>query len=235
MAPADRDMSAVPSLAGSEETGIRAVLFDFGGVMSTSPFEAFARYEAETGLPAGFLRELNARNHHSNAWALLERGEATIPAFIDLFEAEARELGHQVSGASVLGLLGGDIRPGMVDAVRRCRDRYLTAVATNNFLVTETPPGAPDPASALSDRFAAVLGLFDEIVESSKIGVRKPEVGFYEACCARLGVAPAQAVFIDDLGVNLKPARQLGMTTIKFASEDQALTELEAVLGIALR
>jgi putative hydrolase of the HAD superfamily len=213
---------------GNNETGIRAVLFDFGGVLSASPFEAFARYEMEAGLPEGFLRRLNATDHHANAWARLERGEVGLDEFASQFEAEARAAGYGVDARRVLALLAGALRPAMVEAVRRARRRYLVALATNNFLRSDSPVGAHDPA-------AEVLRLFDDVIESARLGVRKPEPAFFDACCDRLGIVPREAVFIDDLGVNLKPARQLGMTTIKFVTEERALRDLEGALQMRLR
>ena len=223
-APGGRDRAAL----GNAETGIRAVLFDFGGVLSASPFKAFARYEDEEGLPAGFLRSLNATNHHTNAWARLERGEVSLEDFGALFEEEARAAGHAVAAADVLTLLGGAPRPVMIQAVRRCRDRYLVGLATNNFFRAR-------PAQTAPAGLESVLGLFDEVIESSTLGIRKPEPAFFEACCTRLGIQPHEAVFIDDLGVNLKPARQLGMTTIKFVTEDAAIADLEQALRLKLR
>jgi putative hydrolase of the HAD superfamily len=224
MTAADEVSSDKRRVPGNDATGIRAVLFDFGGVISVSPFEAFATYERDNGLPSGFLRDLNSRDHHSNAWARLERGELTLSGFAEVYEAEAAAAGHQVNAAGILALLGGALRPNMVDVVRRCRQHYLVAVATNNFAVSD------EPASPMQRRAGEVLALFDDIIESSKIGYRKPELAFYLACCQRLDISPEQAVFIDDLGVNLKPARQLGMTTIKFVTEEQAIADLSSAL-----
>ncbi|MGO8876372.1 MAG: HAD-IA family hydrolase [Acidimicrobiales bacterium] len=219
----ERDRSAL----GNPETGIRAVLFDFGGVLSESPFTAFARYEAENRLPPGFLRTVNATDHDANAWARLERGEVTLDEFGALFEAEARAAGHNVDASGVLALLGGAPRPAMIAAVRRARQRYLVALATNNYVSVHSE----------HDRggVSGVLELFDEVIESYRLGMRKPEPAFFEYCCDRLGIAPHEAVFIDDLGINLKPARRLGMTTIKFVTEEQALEDLEAALRMPSR
>jgi putative hydrolase of the HAD superfamily len=226
-APAQRDRSGL----GNPDSGVRAVLFDYGGVLSASPFEAFARYEREHGIPDGFLRELNATNHHDNAWARLERGEVSLERFGGLFGAEARAAGHTIAASDVLALLGGAPRPTMIEAVRRCRRRYLVGLATNNFVAT----GSRDGTAPRRDGLQSVLSLFDEVIESSTLGIRKPEPAFFHACCTRLAIEPHEAVFIDDLGVNLKPARELGMTTIKFVSEDQAIADLEAVLQLQLR
>lgn len=211
-----------------DDRKIEAVLFDFGGVLSTSPFEAFARYEREHGLPDGFIRRLNAADPDTNAWAQLERGHVDLDGFASLYRAEAQAAGHDLDGLAVLELLRGDLRPEMVEAVRRCKTHYGTALLTNNFTGLEGA-GAMEPA------LAEVLSLFDVVVESSQAGVRKPDPAFYRLACDQLGIDPSHAVFLDDLGVNLKPAAALGMTTIKVTSADQALADLEAVLALPLR
>lgn len=203
---------------------IRAVLFDFGGVISTSPFDAFARFEREHGLPQGFLRQVNATNHHTNAWARLERAEVGIDEFGDLFAAESEALGHRVDGRDVLALLMGDLRPEMVRAVRRCHERLKTGLLTNNFVAFG------DEGSA-KEGFKAVMDHFDVVVESSRVGIRKPEPRFYELACELLDIEPAEAVFLDDIGANLKPARAMGMHTIKVVDPADALVELEAIVG----
>lgn len=203
---------------------IRAVLWDFGGVILTSPFEAFNRFEAERGLPADFLRSVNARQPHTNAWARLERGELTPEEFDEAFAADSRALGHEVRGAGVLALLAGDIRPAMVTALDRVRSAgFATACLTNNV------------AGEVRPEVHAVMARFDHVIESSKVGVRKPEPRFYEIACALLGVSAPECVFLDDLGINLKPAAAMGMRTIKVVDPDAALTELEAVLAISVR
>ena len=202
---------------------IRAALFDFGGVILSSPFEAFSRYEREQGLPAGFIRSLNATNPDRNAWARLERSEVGFDEFCDLFEAEAEAAGHAIDARAVMGLLAGEPRPAMVEAVRRCRQRLKTACLTNNFVLSE-------PATDRSE----LMSLFDLVVESSRVGVRKPDPRFYRMACEQLAIEPHEAVFLDDLGVNLKPARAMGMTTIKVDDPDRAIVELEGVVGFAL-
>jgi putative hydrolase of the HAD superfamily len=204
---------------------IRAVLFDFGGVISSSPFEAFAHLEVERGLPADFIRTVNATNPDSNAWAKLERGEVDLETFGSLWSEEARALGHELDGRLVLARLGGEIRPQMVDAIRSCRTKFKTACLTNNFTRAE---------AILSDEVAAVYTLFDAILESRVLGVRKPDPRFYELACETLEVEPGECVFLDDLGVNLKPARALGMHTIKVTDPQVALTELGEVTGLSL-
>jgi putative hydrolase of the HAD superfamily len=158
-------------------------LFDFGGVILTSPFEAFEQYERDNDLPGGFIRQLNATDPDRNAWARLERNELSLDEFCHLFEAEAAAAGHTLVGAEVIGLLSGRLRPAMVEAVRRCSERLLTGLLTNNFVVGE---GHVDREGEMGD----VLSLFDEIVESSKVGVRKPDPRFYELACERLRIEP---------------------------------------------
>ena len=205
---------------------IRAVLWDLGGVLFRGPFEAFARYEREHGLPDGFIRRLNTTNPDANAWARLERNEVTREEFCRLFEAEARDAGGVVDGTAVLDLLRGELVPEMVEAVRACRTHGLrTGCITNNFVPRDE---RPDDVQLDPD-------LFDVVVESSKVGIRKPDPAIYELACDQLGVAPSECVFLDDLGVNLKPARAMGMTTIKVVDHAAALTELASVLGLPLR
>jgi putative hydrolase of the HAD superfamily len=214
---------------------VRAVIFDFGGVILTSPFDAFARYEADTGLPAGFLRRLNATDPDTNAWARLERNEVDLDGFAELFEAEATAAGHRVDGRALLTLLAGRLRPQMVEALRRCHDRLKTALLTNNFVPhgedrSAESDGGRGPVGPMAD----VLHHFDVIVESSRVALRKPDLAIYRLVCVELGVEPTEAVFLDDLGVNLKPARAMGMTTIKVDDPDAAIAELEAVVGFPL-
>jgi putative hydrolase of the HAD superfamily len=205
---------------------VRAVLFDLGGVVFDSPLDGFARYEAEVGLPADFIRTLNATNSDTNAWARFERGELERDEFIAAFEAEALAAGHRLDGLRVLDSLKGDVRPHMVEAIRRIRDDGLrTAAVTNNI----APMATGDRAEF------ALLDLFDVVVESSVVGVRKPEEKFYRIALDGLGVEAHECVYLDDLGVNLKPARAMGMTTIKVLDAHSALGELEQHLGIPLR
>jgi putative hydrolase of the HAD superfamily len=223
-------VSIQPELASRRPAtdAVGAVLFDFGGVLAGSPFEAFARYEAEQGLPSGFIRAVNATNHHDNAWARLERNELSFDQFCDAFEAEAVDAGGRVDTRSLFANLSGDLRPEMVEAVRRCRGHYKTGLLTNNFV---TPLTGAERSAAVDE----VLGLFDAVIESSVVGIRKPDPRFYELACRQLDVTPDRAVFLDDLGVNLKPARAMGMVTIKVDDPQSALAELEGVLGIPLR
>jgi putative hydrolase of the HAD superfamily len=208
---------------------IEAVIWDFGGVLTSSPFEAFARYELERGLPKDLIRGINAANPNGNAWALFERSECTLDEFDELFAQEALALGHDVRGRAIVELLSGDIRPAMVEALKACKARVKVGCITNNVSAGEGAGMArgADKARAVAE----VMSLFDHVIESSKIGMRKPDPRIYQLACETLGVSPANCVYLDDLGINLKPAAQLGMKTIKVVDPAAALAELEAAVG----
>jgi putative hydrolase of the HAD superfamily len=211
----------------------RAVLWDFGGVILSSPFEAFNRYETEIGLPKDFIRSLNARNGDTNAWAKMERSEVSLEGFVELFEEEARQQGHKLDGWRILQSLSGDIRPQMVEALRRCSRAFRVACITNNMKHGEGP-GMARSADKAKD-VAEIMMLFEHVVESSKLGLRKPDPRIYKHACDLLGVQPEECVYLDDLGINLKPARALGMRTIKVGDPDLAIDELQSMVGIPLR
>jgi putative hydrolase of the HAD superfamily len=202
-------------------------------VILSSPFEAFRTYEQEAGLPEDFIRSLNARDPDTNAWAKMERSDISLAEFVPLFEAEALAAGHRLDGWRVLQSISGDIRPQMVEALRRCKAHFRVACITNNMRHGDGPGMArgADKAAAVAE----VLSLFEHVVESSKLGLRKPDPRIYRHACDLLGVEPEHCVYLDDLGINLKPARALGMRTIKVVDADQAIAELEAMVGIPLR
>jgi len=218
---------------GTRMQSIGAVLWDFGGVILSSPFEAFAAYERRAGLPGGLIRTLNSRNPDCNAWAKMERNEIPLGEFVHLFEAEAAALGHRLDGWQVLSVLSGDIRPEMVTALRICRQNFRIACITNNIRSGDGPGMArsPEKAAAVAD----IMSLFEHVIESSKLGMRKPDPRIYRHACDLLGVAPERCVYLDDLGINLKPARAMGMHTIKVGDPDLAIAELEAITGLAMR
>src|ERR1700682_2137760 len=209
---------------------IEAVIWDFGGVLTSSPFEAFARYETERGLPTDIIRRTNAANHLENAWAKFERAEVDIEAFDRLFAAESRARGAEVRGREVLPLLSGELRPEMVEALRRVKAKFKTGCITNNL-----PANAIGSSGGRSLYIAEVMALFDHIIESAKIGLRKPDPRIYRMMVEALGVDPVACVYFGDLGVNLKPARDMGMTTIKVLNAPQAIAELEMATGLSLR
>lgn len=212
---------------------IEAVIWDFGGVLTSSPFEAFNRYETEHGIPKDFIRQVNATNPDTNAWAQFERSEISLDEFNGRFAAESKALGYAVPGREIIALLGGDLRPEMVRALRICQSRYRVGCITNNVSAGEGPGMARDQVRAQA--IADVMALFHHVVESRLAGVRKPDPRIYLLACEALGVSPERAVYLDDLGVNLKSARALGMQTIKVGAPAAALDALEVILGHSLR
>jgi putative hydrolase of the HAD superfamily len=215
-------------IAAMTDTTIHAVFWDFGGVILTSPFEAFNRYERDHGLPIDFIRGVNATDPDANAWARLERNDITPEAFDAAFADESARRGHRVPGADVLALLSGDVRPEMVAALDRVIAAGLVTACLTNNVVSDAHQSHHRP------EVQAVMDRFDHVVESSKVGVRKPEPRFYEIACELAGVRPEHCVFLDDLGINLKPARAMGMYTIKVTAADQAIADLAAVLDLDL-
>jgi putative hydrolase of the HAD superfamily len=209
---------------------VTAVIFDLGGVLTESPMHAFAAYEAEAGLPEGLIRQLNSTDPDTNAWARFERNELDVAGFSAAFEAAAAALGHRVEAARVLEALRGELRPSMVAAVRRLREADLPLGLLSNNVA---PMERTGPLGELLD-------LFDAVVESSTEGVRKPEPEIYRRALTRLSdavgrpIEAADCAYLDDLGINLKPARALGFSTIKVVDPAAALAELSELVGFRL-
>lgn len=206
-----------------------SIIFDFGGVITSSPFEAFNRMEQQRGIPKDSVRRINSNNPDGNAWALFERAEIDAAQFDMLFANEAAMLDIDLRGADVLACLAGDIRPAMVRALDVLKDKGFTlGCITNNV------PSGKGAGMAISDEKAAavsdVMDRFDHIIESSKAGIRKPDPRIYQMSCDALSVYPEQCIYLDDLGINCKPAAALGMTAIKVTSGEQALGDLAEYL-----
>ena len=210
-----------------------AVIFDFGGVITASPFEAFNRLEAERGLPRDFIRTINATNPDTNAWALFERAEIDRDAFDRLFAEEARALGHEIEGRAVLDVLAGAVRPAMVRALDTLRAAGFRLGCITNNVPTGHGAGMARSADA-HDQMEQIFARFEHVIESSKAGVRKPDPRIYQMMCDHLGLAPSDCVYLDDLGINCKPAAALGMHAIKVTSGEQALADLSSAVGIDL-
>lgn len=218
---------------GSVPRDVKAVIWDFGGVITSSPFEAFLRYEDERGLPAETIRRINAANPDGNAWALFERAEIDAAAFDRLFGEEAAAIGHTIPGSDVLALLAGDVRPNMVAAL----DAVKAAGMKIGCITNNVPAGHGAGMARSEDKaaeIAKIMARFDHVIESSKIGIRKPDPRIYVMMCDAIGVSPADCVYLDDLGINCKPAAALGMHAIKVTGEAQALADLSVVTGLAL-
>lgn len=214
-----------------QNVSIAAVIWDFGGVITSSPFEAFNRYEREHGLPVNFIRNINATDPDTNAWAKFERSELDAAGFDQSFLEESRAQGHPIPGRDVLPLLSGDLRPRMIAALKACKAQFRVGCITNN-VQTGLGKGMAKNRE-VAEAVADVMALFEVVIESSKAGVRKPDPRIYKMMCDRLNVAPERCVYLDDLGINCKPAAMLGMTAIKVAHEDQALADLARVTGLS--
>lgn len=210
---------------------VEAVIWDFGGVFTSSPFEAFNRLEAEIGAPKDHVRRVNAANHHENAWALFERNEIDTARFDQLFLEESTALGFPIRGADVLPRLSGELRPRMVAALKACKRHFKVGCITNNVVSMHSP--GQDAGQRAAGAMTQVMPLFDAIIESSKAGVRKPDPKIYRMMCEQLGVAPEVCIYLDDLGINCKPAAALGMKAIKVVDVDQTLAELSALTGLS--
>ena len=207
-----------------------SIFWDFGGVITSSPFEAFNSFEEDNNIPKDFIRKVNSINPDANAWAQLEQSKISLEEFDSLFAMESKKLGKEIKGSEVLSLLQGEIRPKIVNAIKKFKSLgFLQACLTNNF-----DSGDRD-VSALDDKNEErieIMKLFDFIIESKKVGVRKPNNKFYELALSETKVAPEKTIFLDDLGINLKPARKLNISTIKVFSEQQAINELTNLTGI---
>ncbi|MED5361481.1 MAG: HAD-IA family hydrolase [Actinomycetota bacterium] len=215
------------------ESLVTTVLFDFGGVITASPFEAFEQYVAEVGIPSGSIRKINSTNPNDNAWAKMERSEVTLDEFSQLFEEEAEAVGLEISGERVLGCLSGDVRPQMVRALEILRERVTLGCITNNM-----KSGHGSGMSRTAEQAAVIaniMEMFEVVIESAKVGVRKPDPRIYEMACTELKVDPHSCAYLDDLGINCKPAAALGMTAIKVVDPEQALDDLEQAVGFSLR
>jgi len=209
---------------------IAGVVFDIGGVVQDSPLHAIARYEREHRIEPGAINRAVVEAGERGAWARLERGELTIAAFCAPFEAECRTRGVTLDAQRLMAAIAeaGVPRPRMLEAIRRIRARGLRVAALTNNWVS-------DAAGSLAARGARALWEhFDVVVESAVVGLRKPDPRIYALVCEKLALAPARVAFLDDIGRNLKPARELGMATIKVDEPDAALSELGALLGFEL-
>jgi epoxide hydrolase-like predicted phosphatase len=206
----------------------KAVIFDLGGVVLDSPLHAIARFERECGIPVGFVNRVVVDTGPSGAWSRLERGELRVEAWVPEFERDCRAAGRELDAGRMMEAIRGasQPRPAMLAAIRAIRARGLRVGAlTNNWV-------ADEPADSRLGQ--DLRSLFDAFVESAIVGLRKPDPRIYALVCRELGVDPAEAVFLDDIGTNLKAARALGMRTIKVETPEAALAELESALGFAL-
>jgi len=217
-----------------------AVIWDFGGVLTSSPFEAFADFEMRQGIEPGFIRRVNSHNPDHNAWARLERDELSAEGFDLAFALESEALGHRIAGSEILPLIAGTIRPAMVQALRVISETLKTGCITNNFKAISTLQTQDSKLSDSKPSFASlykrdIMYLFDHVIESAIVGIRKPDPAIYKMMTEALDVDPERCIYLDDLGINLKPARAMGMQTIKVTNPSASIDQLSSLLQIDLR
>ena len=200
----------------------KAIIWDFGGVITSSPFEAFNQFEEVNGLPKDIIRTINSENPDTNAWAKFESNSITIDVFNDLFLKEAKAKGFDIKGRDIIKLLKGSIRKNMVSFLRELKSDFKLGCITNNVKSSSEENNDNETKEAMS--------LFDHVIESSIVGIRKPNPEIYMMSCDALKVSPDQCIYLDDLGINLKPARELGMTTIKVIHPEDAIQEVRNLL-----
>ena len=200
----------------------KAIIWDFGGVITSSPFEAFNQFEEANDLPKDIIRTINSENPDTNAWAKFESNSITIDVFNDLFLKEAKAKGFDIKGRDIIKLLKGSIRKNMVSFLRELKSDFKLGCITNNVKSSSEENNDNETKEAMS--------LFDHVIESSIVGIRKPNPEIYMMSCDALKVSPDQCIYLDDLGINLKPARELGMTTIKVIQPEDAIQEVRNLL-----
>ena len=200
----------------------KAIIWDFGGVITSSPFEAFNEFEKANGLPKDIIRTINSENPDINAWAQFESNSITIDQFNDLFLKEAKAKGFDIKGRDIIKLLKGSIRENMVIFLRELKSDFKLGCITNNVKSSSEENTDNETEEAMS--------IFDHVIESSLVGIRKPNPDIYIMSCVALNVSPDQCIYLDDLGINLKPARELGMTTIKVIQPEDAIQEVRNLL-----
>ena len=200
----------------------KAIIWDFGGVITSSPFDAFNEFEDVNGLPKDIIRTINSENPDMNAWAQFESNSITIDQFDDLFLKEAKAKGFDIKGRDIIKLLKGSIRENMVSFLRELKADFKLGCITNNV--------KPSSEENTDNETKEAMSIFDHVIESSIVGIRKPNPEIYMMSCDALNVSPDQCIYLDDLGINLKPARELGMTTIKVIQPEDAIQEVRNLL-----
>ena len=206
----------------------KAIIWDFGGVVTNSPFDNFKEFEIRRKLPIGFIRMVNSQNSDCNAWALLEKGEIDNALFDDMFLKESKKLGQPIKGADVLPLINCDVRDEVVSIIQRLKAIGVYQLClTNN--INKPPLSIQLSRDDYHTKLKSVMKCFDHVLESSKLGIRKPDVKIYQLAIKKIGFSPAEIVYFDDLGINLKPARKLGIKTIKVLSKNQLINDLKNI------
>ena len=216
---------------------VRVVMFDLGGVVFPSPFPVLAGLEHQQGLPAATITRVIKRSGDDGAWAKLERGEISAEAFDDLFYQDSLRFGdgHAIRGGSMLNALSlssfeGLISPLVGNLIHLLRTRFglFTVALTNNWKGSFTP-----------ENVVKLNQLFDVVIQSCEVGARKPETRIYRHALQTVSklpgcqdIQPAQIVFLDDIGSNLKPAQQLGMRTVHISPAQPLFDSLQPLTQI---
>jgi len=203
----------------------KAIIFDLGGVVLSSPLAVMAQVQAEQGEAMSTVVSILSNYADDGPWAQLERGEVEADEFCTLLDAQTAAKGVSFSARRLLDAIATHlhIRPEMVAAIRHLRAHgFQVAALTNNW----------NAGDGFAERVSQLAPEFDVFVESYRVHMRKPEPRIYRHVLKELNVAPESAVFLDDFGVNLKPAREMGMATIRVGDPTKALQELEALCGL---
>lgn len=208
---------------------MKAVIFDLGGVVLESPLHFITEYEKKKGLPENFVARVvgGYAARPDGPWQKLERGELHLNEFCVEFDREIEALGERMSTAEMMAEMAEKtfIRPIMLEAIRRIRQAGTQVAAlTNNWKSDD----------AQYERMDELRSEFHVFVESCIVGMRKPDPRIYELTLSKLGIDGSDAVFLDDIGKNLKAAKALGLATIKVADPEQALRELSELLSLEL-
>lgn len=220
--------AAVPLLIeGIDPERVEDAVFDFGGVFVAGGVESVQGFGDRHGLSANAWQRIRRELFHDTTglWSAVERGEATFAQFVARLRVLCAEHGSDVSLADAANFMGnaGDtterLRPEIVDAVARLHGRMPTALLTNNI-----PEWRPWWRSLFD-----VDALFDVVIDSSEIGMRKPEPEIYQLTRAKLDLPHTALFFLDDLGVNLKSARALGWQTLRYDDTPRVLSVLNAL------
>ena len=170
-----------------------AILWDFGGVFTTSPFENFNLLEERCGAPRDFIRTLNSVNPTTNAWAQFESNQVSLEEFDELFAKESKLAGHEIRGKEVIRMLSGDLRPKMVELLKLCKEQYKVACITNNVKAGRGPGMSRDDDKA--SKVSKVMALFDDVIESSVEASEEPNPEIYKLVCQRISVEPEKCLY----------------------------------------
>ena len=198
---------------------IKIVLWDYGGVLTESPIKNFRKFENDNNYVLDSIVKINSYNKYNNAWAKLEKDEISIEKFSKLFSEEAKQFGIlNINTDKLLECLNVKLNIKMVELLENISKFYTCVCLTNNF------------KKVGSSNFKNIKHNFSLIIESSKIGFRKPEKQIYKHVLEVLKVNAKEILFIDDLGINLKPARELGFHTYKFTDTDKTISYIKNML-----